>query len=677
MDAIRREVSNFQIEVRSSEALAATAIATVVLVASMKSALSDLQRMTGWKVEPFKGNVCPSLCFGAFSVSVLPLTSLLFHTVKITLKNHNYQLHQKSMAKTCFTPLALMIITVLSLKGLQKYTEKKIVPLKGHPTANAFFGALSVSYFAGSVFAFEPLPRTLPKDMAEELRGLMRVLPLTSLLFHPVKITLKNHNYQLQRKPLAKTCLTTLTLAALTAFSLKGLQKYTEKKIVPLKGHPTINAFFGALSVSYLAGSMFAFKPISRVLPEDMFEGLAGLSETFLNGEFEPLSSDKIADMRTQLFEDACQIARSQENFTMKLNLLLEIVDHASPPSLIEEIEKLIDSEEFRQAYPANFSAILCTVAEKMAMHDLEKAKRAVDRTDDVWKPMAIECIATEMIKMNLLDEAKDLARKTPDFDPSVWTEIVRLEAQGDLKKALETAMSFENPEYRAYALIGYAQAVPEYSLDEIDISGIPEPSLREVSMELVKVEATRDVNQAIEKILNLGNELSQQCRTEWEAKAYIEIAKEDSDRGMPLALDKAEEIEDPWTRADVFIQMAEVDPEESLKKLKPLMSQIVANKNAHTLIPKIVEIEARLSIYDAIKTTLFCSNALEDTTLYSRTTTTNRCVDTILIALAKKDPETAKRNVLSMRGPDRKVRLLSRLIEPPIAMNTKSAARR
>ena len=53
MDAIRREASNFQVEVASSESLAKAAIVTVLLVATMKSALGDLQKMTGWKIEPF------------------------------------------------------------------------------------------------------------------------------------------------------------------------------------------------------------------------------------------------------------------------------------------------------------------------------------------------------------------------------------------------------------------------------------------------------------------------------------------------------------------------------------------------------------------------------------------------------------------------------------------------
>ena len=605
MDAIRREASNFQIDVRSSKSLAATAIVTVLLAAAMKSKLGYLQKLTSWKIEPFKGNVCPNLCFGAFSVGCLTLANLAFEPVKITLKNHHYQFHRKPMAKTCLTTLAFMTITVLSLKRLQKHTEKKIVPLKGHPTANAFFGALSLSY---------------------------------------------------------------------------------------------------------LAGSMFAFKPISRVLPEDIFEGLRGLSETFLNGEFEPLSGERIRELRTQLFEDACQIAKSQENFTTKLDLLLEIVDHASPSSLIQEIEELIASEEFTQEPDVRRCDFLSKFANKVATHNLEAAKQvfkdkwAIDYID-MYQYEAIESVVIAMLEKDLLEDVKAFLTTTckahPDLHLSnAWVKIVQHEAQLDLKRAQETVMSIEDPLHQAHALIEYAKADPDYSLDRTAISGasrlnllavlvgldrisISEASgrnLLEILVGFIEVAATRDVNQAMQKVLTLGNKLQQQqYRAEWEARAYIEIAKVDSGQGIPLAIDKAGEIEDPCTKANVFIKMAEVDPEESLGRLKPLISQVAATRNSPMLIPQIVKIEARFNIYDAIKTTLFFSTSAtrESTLLCSKRTTINRCVDAILLALAKKDPETARRNVLLMRDPIRKVRLLSRLIEPPVALNVKKATRR
>lgn len=576
MDAIRREVSNFQVESVSSKELAKAAIVSVFLVVTMKSALGDLQKLTAWKVEPFKGNACPNLCFGAFSVGVLALVSLAFH---------------------------------------------------------------------------------------------------------PVKITLKNHHYQLQRRPLAKTCLTTLALMTITALSLKGLQKYTKKKIVPLKGHPTANAFFGALSVSYLAGSMFAFKPISRLLPEDMFEGLQGLSEAFLNRNFESLSGAEIAEIRAQLFEDACQIARSQENFTTKLDLILEIVDERSPPSLMQEIEELIDSEMFEQEYPAHDvrrDQVLSRFSQKMATHDLKKAQQIANRINNLThKAAAIDCCVTAIIENLSLERARRLGeviRKNPnlDFSPKTWATVVKYEAQENREGALQTAMSARYPRAKAYALIEYAKVDPEYSLDAIDISAVP-PALRtEILMELVKVAATRDVSQAIERVSILGNDLRQQDKAKWEAEAYIEIAKVDSEQGTPLALEKAEEVENLRERADVFVNIAAVDPEESLRRLKPLVSQIEHVDERSVIICKIIQIEARLRIYDAIKTMLAFSHLVGE-----RPPVINESVNSILIALAKKAPRDARENVFLIRDPVRKVKLLSMLIGPPIGMNVKSSARK
>jgi len=323
MDAIRKEVSNFQVELQPSRPLVKTAVVAVALAVILASTLCEVQKNKNWKVAPFQGNMCPNLSFGALSVSFL----------------------------------ALGIIT------------------------------------------FNPP--------------------------NPIKITLKNHHYQLHRRPLAKTCLTTLALMTITALSLKGLQKYTERTIVPLKGHHTANAFFGALSISYLEGSMFKFRPISRLLPEDMFPGLEGLSEAFLSGEFELLNKEEIKEIHAQLLGEACEIARSQEDFKTKLENLLMLVDHASPPSLIGEIEEMIDSEEFAQTYPGGHNSqagdmALWQFVRRTRTHNLEKAQQTIPRINSYYyKLVAIGHIALEMIERNLLADAKEILEPAKALTPS------------------------------------------------------------------------------------------------------------------------------------------------------------------------------------------------------------------------------------------------------------------
>lgn len=595
MDAIRKEVSNFQVELRLSRPLVKTAVVTVALAVILASTLCEVQKNTNWKVAPFQGNMCPNLSFGALSVGFLSLGIIIFQPPS------------------------------------------------------------------------------------------------------PIKITLKNHHYELHRRPLAKTCLTTLALMTITALSLKGLQKYTERTIVPLKGHHTANAFFGALSISYLAGSMFKFRPISRLLPEDMFPGLEGLSEAFLSREFEPLNGYEIREMYAQLLKKKCELAKSQEGFGKKLKSLLILVERESPPFLTDEIEKMIDSEEFAETYPGgNHSQAgdmaLWHFVRRMRTHNLEKAREMIPRINGYhYKLLAIRHIALEMIERNALADAKEilglakahapLAPHTPSCN-NIWIEIVEREAQNDPKVALQTAMSIEDPEDRAYALIEYAKVDPEYSLDEIDISWTPRTTLEvpKILMKLVQVAAIRDINQAIENILTLGGRrVPYQLRAKWRAEAYIEIAKINQEHGIILKAEEAEdlqrrtlasigEVEDLQQKIHVFIKMAEVDPEDSLRRLKPLISQMENDKEKSALILQIIRIEAPLRIYDAIKT-LLAFPLLAENQQY----VLSQCVDAILIALAKKDPKTA---VARMRTTDQKLRLLLSLIGPPVAKNVKRAAR-
>jgi len=242
--------------------------------------------------------------------------------------------------------------------------------------------------------------------------------------------------------------------------------------------------------------------------------------------------------------------------------------------------------------------------------------------------------------------------------------------------------MSIEDPEDRAYALIEYAKVDPEYSLDEIDISWTPRTALEvpKILMKLVQVAAIRDINQAIENILTLGGQrVPYQLRAKWRAEAYIEIAKIHQEHRILLKAEEAEdlqrrtlarigEVEDLQQKIHVFVKMAEVDPEDSLRRLKPLISQMENDKEKSALILQVIRIEAPLRIYDAIKTMLAFPPSAEN-----QQYVLSQCVDAILIALAKKDPKTA---VARMRTPDQKLSLLLSLIERPVGKNVKIAAR-